>query len=44
MTTLKWGPPNPEATACEMGQGPAYDTLNNFITTKNNSWSPAKYR
>lgn len=44
MTALKKGPRDTDATASEMNQGPAYDSINNFIKTKDNTWSPGKHR
>lgn len=48
MTTLKRSPTNTDATANEMGQGPACYTFSNFIKTKYNTkkkkWSPDKDR
>ena len=44
MTALKKDPTDTDATASEMNQGPAYDSFNNFIKTKDNTWSPGKHR
>lgn len=44
MTALKRGPTDTDTAASETDQRAAYYTFNNFIKTKNNTWSPGKHR